>query len=220
VYVAPALGGWKSSGFFGVAILVYFLVLGFLLLFLWTRVNLPLLYAQSDVDQTQAYDAGRKEGILVGEKRAVDALGDKISPRSSERAARDLAPREAASPKRVLWVDDQPLNNQNEIRILKDTLFVQVDTSLSAQDALEKLGGTHYDLIVSAMENSEGRQAGLEMLTKLRASEKEQNKESTPCILYSPLASAEIMNQAEMKRALATNSPLALIDQADAILRG
>ena len=221
LYVAPALGGWKSSGFFGVAILIYFLVLGFLLLFLWTRVNLPLLYAQSDVDQNQAYEDGRKEGILLGEKRAVDALGRKIISKSNEGAVRDLAPRESASQKRLLWVDEQPLNNQNEMRILKDTTAVQVDTSITTRDALEKLGSTRYDLVISAIEHAEGFQDGLNMLTQLRATESEKGSEHMPFIFYCGRpVSADVESQVARLGAVRTKSPLMLIEKATDILRG
>jgi len=219
-YVSPALGSWYGSGFFGVALLIYFSVLGFLLLFLWTRVNLPLLYAQSDVDQNQAYEVGRKEGILQGEKRAVDVLGGKISTKGAEEVSRDLAPREAASPKRLLWVDNQPLNNQNEMRILKDSLSVQVDTSLTAQDALGKLGSTHYDLVVSALEQADGFQVGLDMVSSMRRSESEQSSGHTPVLFYcSRPISAEAESQLKRLGAAHTESPLALIEKATDILK-
>ena len=220
-YVSPALGSWYGSGFFGVALLIYFSVLGFLLLFLWTRVNLPLLYAQSDVDQNQAYEVGRKEGILQGEKRAVDVLGGKISTKGAEEVSRDLAPRESASPKRLLWVDNQPLNNQNEMRILKDSLSVQVDTSLTAQDALGKLGSTHYDLVVSALEQADGFQVGLDMVSSMRRSESEQGSGHTPVLFYcSRPISAEAESQLKRLGAAHTESPLALIEKATDILKG
>lgn len=216
--VAPALGGWKGSGFFSVAILIYFMVLGFLLLFLWTRVNLPLLYAQSDLDQTLAYvrKESREAGKVDGEKLAQEQLVNLYSPVSVPAATRDLGPREAADQKHLLWVDDQPVNNQNEIRILEDTLPVAVETSPSTQDALEKLNGAKYDLIISDLGRPEGRRAGLDLLSQLRGS----GDYNTPFIIYSRMTSAEIESQAARLRAMSTNSPVKLIEKATTILKG
>jgi DNA-binding NarL/FixJ family response regulator len=63
-------------------------------------------------------------------------------------------------------VDDQPVINQNEIRILEDTLPVKVDTSLSTQDALDKLSNTRYDLVISGLGLPESRRAGLDLLSQ------------------------------------------------------
>jgi CheY-like chemotaxis protein len=212
--VAPTLGSWRGSGFFGAAILIYFLVLGFLLLFLWTRVNLPLLYAQSDLDQAAAF--WREEGKVDGEKQALEQLVNQYSPVSAPAATRDLGPREAPARKRLLWVDDQPVNNQNEIRVLEDTLPVKVDTSLSTQDALEKLSQTNYALIISDLSRPENRRAGLQLLSQIR----EGNDYSTPFIIYSRMASAEVEAQAARLRGMSTNSPVKLIEKATTILRG
>jgi CheY-like chemotaxis protein len=213
-YAAPALGNWRGSGFFGVAILIYFAVMGFLLLFLWTRVNLPVLYAQSDLDQTRAF--WREEGKLSGEKQALEQLVNQYSTKGSTATTRDLGPRETTAKKRLLWVDDQPVNNQNEIRILEDTLPVKVDNSLSTQDALEKLSNTQYDLVISDLGRPESRRAGLDLLSQMRGG----GDYNTPFIIYSLMASAEIEAQVARLRGMATNSPVKLIEKATAVLKG
>lgn len=221
VYVSPALGGWKSSGYFGVAILIYFLVLGFLLLFLWTRVNLPLLYAQSDVDQNQAYEDGVNEGIVTGENKATAFYAEKLAPQLGiVGATRSLEPKTASEAKHLLWVDDHPENNRNEKHILEGTMNVNVEICLSTNEALDKFEKTRYDLIISDMGRGIDRQAGLDLLTKLRISEEEKSQGYTPFIIYSSRpASAEVESKIGRLGAITTNSPLVLIDKATAILK-
>jgi CheY-like chemotaxis protein len=207
-YVAPALGGWPGSGFFGVAILIYFVVLGFLILFVWTRVNLPLLYTQSDLDQSLAYKRGKEEGKLTGEKQALEQVAEKYS-----QAAAQAKAQEGEKGKRLLWVDDRPGNNQSEMRLLEDTLHVTIDISKSTDDALEKTKKSTYDLIVSDLGRPEGREAGLDLLRKLRPDSQ------TPFIIYSRMTSPDIEAKAAQQNAIATNSPVTLINKATAILK-
>ncbi|HEV7898266.1 MAG TPA: response regulator [Planosporangium sp.] len=51
---------------------------------------------------------------------------------------------------RILWVDDNPEWNVSLVRLFRQ-LGMAVDTSLSTQEALTKLEGRSYDLIISDM---------------------------------------------------------------------
>ncbi len=213
-FVSPALGGWKTSAIFGIADLMYFLVLGFLLLFLWTRVNLPLLYARSDVEQTLAYELIRQEGMVEGEQKAVDVLAQKISPAPVHEVSRDLASGDISRRKHLLWVDDRPSNNENVARVLQNTLAVVIDTATSTPDALQKLSDSKYELVISDLGRPEGRFAGLDLVSQLR-----QNQNNVTFIIYSRMATPELEAQAAKYNATTTNSPLILIEKVTRLLQ-
>lgn len=71
---------------------------------------------------------------------------------------------------RILWVDDHPENNVNEKRTLEDFAF-HVDQVRSTAEALSRLLGRSFDLILSDMERDGRKDAGIELLTKLRSSD-------------------------------------------------
>jgi len=50
-YLAPGLGNFASSPMFAIAILIYFLICGFLLVYLWTRLYLAGAFRRADVEQ-------------------------------------------------------------------------------------------------------------------------------------------------------------------------
>lgn len=73
---------------------------------------------------------------------------------------------------RVLWVDDEPANNELEIEALRGR-EVDVDCATSNDEALEHISAdpAAYDLILSDIaRGSEGPRAGLELPAKLHAS--------------------------------------------------
>jgi CheY-like chemotaxis protein len=67
---------------------------------------------------------------------------------------------------RILWVDDHPNNNGYERRMLL-ALGISVDLATSTGEALEKVGHTSYDVILSDMARDRP-DAGLVLLRRLR----------------------------------------------------
>jgi CheY-like chemotaxis protein len=92
------------------------------------------------------------------------------------------APDTRPKPAGVLWVDDQPSHNA----LLVDRLERQgvvVDTARSTKEALQKLTGQRYQLIVSDMERVESGKpmpnAGLELIRTVRTFDRD-----TPVVIY------------------------------------
>lgn len=69
-----------------------------------------------------------------------------------------------SSAQRVLWVDDRPEGNREEIRRMEH-LGVRVDTAISNADAAEHLRGRQYALVISDMKrpHPETQLAGLDL---------------------------------------------------------
>lgn len=92
------------------------------------------------------------------------------------------APDTRPKPAGVLWVDDHPAHNA----LLVDHLERQgvvVDTARSTKEALQKLTGQRYQLIVSDMERVESGKpvpnAGLELIRTVRTFDRD-----TPVVIY------------------------------------
>ncbi|WP_458207855.1 response regulator [Haladaptatus sp. NG-SE-30] len=83
----------------------------------------------------------------------------------------------------LLWVDDEPANNEYERAALR-ALGVSVITSRTTDDALVKLRSNDYDVIISDMSRN-GSRAGLDILEA-----KQRVGDSTPLIVYSRSVSA------------------------------
>jgi CheY-like chemotaxis protein len=86
-------------------------------------------------------------------------------------------------PAGVLWVDDNPSHNALQLDQLERRGIV-VDTARSTREAVQKLTGQRYQLIVSDMERIEGGKpvpnAGLELIRTVRTFDRE-----TPVVIYS-----------------------------------
>jgi hypothetical protein len=70
-YASIGLGSFPSSGIFSLALLIYFLVCGFLISYLWTRVYLPRELVQSDLAAQLTQVASELTGIQ--EQADIDA---------------------------------------------------------------------------------------------------------------------------------------------------
>ena len=93
---------------------------------------------------------------------------------------------------KVLWVDDNPDNNNYERQAL-EALGVQFMISTSTEDAINKVKNHKFGAIISDMGRRHDPRAGYTLLEKLRAS-----GDRTPFIIYSRSRSPE--NQAEARR--------------------
>ena len=105
---------------------------------------------------------------IGGDEEVAKLTEEFIGHYSSIRRARIVASFLVGA--RILWVDDHPENNINEKRTLED-FGVQVDQVRSATEALERLLGRPFNLILSDMDRDGCSDAGLELLRTLRLSD-------------------------------------------------
>lgn len=104
----------------------------------------------------QAFDAAMEErGLRASAPRAGAPL----------RRAQTAAP--ALTRLRVLWVDDCPENNTNEVRML-GALGASVEQVTSTADALGRLRRGRYDVVLSDMARGSQADAGRELLREMR----------------------------------------------------
>jgi len=164
----------------------------------------------------------RAPGLEASGKRqeAAAALGAAMAAREeSDEALKAVAdPRDAAkalpSPRaqrrlqgaRVLWVDDKPVNNRYERQAL-EALGVDIDLSLSTEEALKSIRQRPYDLIISDMARPEDRQAGLTLLDELR-----ESGNQTPYAIYAGVMTPRTVGEAREHGAIgATDLPQELV---------
>lgn len=109
-------------------------------------------------------------------------------------------------PAGLLWVDDHPERNALQIDQL-ERRGVVVDTARSTKEALQKLTGQRYQLIVSDMERAEGGKpvpnAGLELIRTVRTFDRD-----TPVVIYTAGPSHKVLTDtaAHIGADLVTNS--------------
>ena len=99
------------------------------------------------------------------EKAVLEKEGHRIPRDQSEHTLRRIGKG------RILWVDDDPTNNDLEIAALKER-GVAVDSATSNEEALDRvaLDPAAYDLVLSDIDRGpEGKKAGLELPPRLRA---------------------------------------------------
>jgi CheY-like chemotaxis protein len=128
---------------------------------------------------------------------------------SVERAAEMTATRR---PPEILWVDDRPGNNINERSALA-SLGMRCTLALSTDEALEKLRGSHFDVVISDMGRPPDPQAGYTLLAAMR-----EGGDQTPFVIYAGSNAPEHKELARSHGALgSTNRPQELLDL---VLRG
>ena len=79
---------------------------------------------------------------------------------------------------RILWVDDHPENNKNEIRMFSE-LGVEIDPAKDLKEASDLMKHNPYDLVFSDMIHGDNKKAGLDLLDMLFS-----EKESLSVIFY------------------------------------
>jgi CheY-like chemotaxis protein len=135
----------------------------------WERMELP---AQESGDDAPGDSPAGLSVVPSAEPR-----GDE--PPGWSAARPDTRPKPAG----VLWVDDNPSHNALQLDQLERRGIV-VDTARSTREAVQKLTGQRYQVIVSDMERIEGGKpapnAGLELIRTVRTFDRE-----TPVVIYS-----------------------------------
>lgn len=69
---------------------------------------------------------------------------------------------------RVLWVDDNPINNISEMTILL-SVGVHIDVVTSTEEALSRLSANDYDLVISDIARDGVSDEGLRFLSQVRS---------------------------------------------------
>lgn len=106
----------------------------------------------------------------------------------------------------VLWVDDNPDNNRFE-REAFEAVGIRFELSTSTEDALQQLTRRRFDAVISDMSRGQERQAGYELLDRLR-----QRNDSTPFFIYAGSSAVRHREEALARGAQgSTNSPQELM---------
>jgi CheY-like chemotaxis protein len=125
----------------------------------------------------------QEAAAALGAAVAARVDGDKASetnadPRDVARALPSPRVQQRLQGARILWVDDRPSNNRFERQTL-EALGIEIDTSISTEDAMKMIRRRSYDLIISDMGRPDDPQAGYTLLDELR-----ESGNQTPYVLY------------------------------------
>jgi CheY-like chemotaxis protein len=163
-----------------------------------SRLNLT---ANLSPDDTKALQDQISKSI-TGSAKAVNALNS-AATQSTKQA------------RQILWVDDTPSNNTYEKQAFESLGFT-VTNALSTDEALDQVRRRKFDLIISDMGRPEGRQAGYDLLAKLKDA-----GVNAPFIIYTSANTPEMRQEALRRGAFATtNQPDELIHlAADALAK-
>ncbi len=145
------------------------------------------------------------EATASGARAAFDLVAEIATPRAIRTAGRST----------VLWVDDRP-NINIQGREALEALGVTFVLTLSTEEALQKLKGGSFDVVISDMGRPPDPQAGYTLLDKLRAS-----GDRTPFIIYAGSRAPEHRAEARRRGAMGcTNRPDELFEMVmEAIAR-
>jgi CheY-like chemotaxis protein len=163
----------------------------------WERLELATEEPDEKAD-------GESQGAKAGTVTVLPASGAPAEDPAQTKAAQQ--PDTRPKPAGVLWVDDHPEHNALQLDQLERRGIV-VDTARSTREALQKLTGQRYQLIVSDMERVEGGKpvpnAGLELIRTVRTFDRD-----TPVVIYSAAPSERILDDtaAQIGADLVTNS--------------
>lgn len=96
------------------------------------------------------------------------------------------APPPPAAAFRILWVDDNPDNNREERAVLQERFGVSITIATNTEDALSRLSGQTFDLVVSDAVRGDDYEAGMKLLSAMR-----QRGSSTPFLVYTGVTNFE-----------------------------
>jgi CheY-like chemotaxis protein len=213
-FLAPGLGGFTGANIFAIGIVVFAVLIGFFLSYLWTRLNLASLFVESDARANIA--AAEQRGIQRGEKQALEATTTAAAVGREARETRDATGAPGAI--HGLWVDDQPENNASEMDSMEKLLGVEFVNKRTTEEGLAELNANpgKYAFVITDMSRPGDRRAGYTLLDEMRAREI-----TTPVVVYSAASSPEYDREARRHGAVgATNSPSSLLELVSQIVGG
>jgi CheY-like chemotaxis protein len=129
-------------------------------------------------------------GSKADARETLDLVQETVTPRVLRKAAKA----------KVLWVDDRPGNNTYERQSL-EALGVSFTLATSTDEALEKLKGTTFNVIISDMGRPPDTRAGYTLLDRLRAA-----GDSTPLVFYAGSNAPEHKAEARKHGALGSTN--------------
>jgi hypothetical protein len=177
-FLAPGLGNLPGASIFAICVVVFAILIGFFLSYLWTRLNLASLFVESDARAREA--AAEHRGFERGEMQTLEATTTAAAVGNEARGTRDAkgAPRII----NALWVDDRPANNVIEMQSMEKLLGVKFVTKISTEDALEELTAhpDEFAFVITDMSRPGDPRAGYTLLDEMRA-----RGITAPVIIYS-----------------------------------
>ena len=100
-------------------------------------------------------------------KSAAAARHTEVSPQASRAVAERLRrAQERVAATRLLWIDDHPTGNTEEMRILKG-LGATIDLAVSSDEARERLAAAVYDIVLSDIERGKQGDEGIRFLPEV-----------------------------------------------------
>lgn len=202
-----------------VAAVLYGLGVGFLFFYLWARLQLRV---QLEDAEKQAEERSRREvEVAAALAQAVAKSDTTESTAAIKRVASDATAKASQQPalssQRVLWVDDNPVNNQDIVSALR-TLGVTVDLALTTQGGMSQLATQSYGLVITDLGRREAGvenlMAGADLLKQIRESGR-----AIPVFVYGGRRAVE--NRQELMNlgaTLVTNRPTELFENAVGVL--
>lgn len=175
------------------------------LLFSWNRLKLVSLGPMGfryDAAVAETAGAAREWNAKLG-KGTVDI------PRVRETIRRAFEAETSANltGKNILWVDDNPPNNNLATRALI-RLGVNLVTALSTEEAMERIAHHRFDMIISDMGRGSNMHAGYDLFELVRRTDGK-----VPFAIFSGEDRAEFRKEAARRGAqLSTNDILELIN--------
>ena len=182
---------------------------GFVLLWnAWRRQGIhsvsvgPLSFRMQQA-AVEATAAAARDWQAKGSAKEVDV--SKI--RSTVARAFDPETADRLVGKSILWVDDNPANNELGVRALRK-FQMEVEQVISTEAALAALRSRHFDLIISDMGRGSNMRAGYELLEAIRRTDMQ-----VPFLIFAGSDSPEFRREAQQRGAqLSTNDTIELID--------
>lgn len=185
----------------------------------WSAANMLSAWASQPRSRRRSEPKRKKRA-----EEEVETLGDEPSEITGQRIATASAPSPASVANTVtkwvpdsqaqqdlqgatvLWVDDNPDNNRFE-REAFQAIGIRFELSTSTEDALRQLDRRRFNAIISDMGRGEERQAGYELLERLR-----QTDRKTPFFIYAGASAVRHREDAIARGAQgSTNSPKELM---------
>ena len=216
-FLAAGLGGLPGADVFATVLFIFAVLNGFFLSYLWARLQLPGLFALSDVQAiaVDAAAAGRQQGQAQGlakGKQLIEEQGParQLPPVEAEATPPDPQSAAVEGPIRALWVDDNPDNNRTIRQVLTDYFNVEFDLVSDTRSAMAALksGKDRYAFVITDMGRVGDRSAGYTLLREMKTAEI-----TPPTIIYAARANPELEAEAKRRGAVGlTNTPNQLTD--------
>ena len=161
----------------------------------------PLDFQMQEAVDAAAIAARDWEAKAPGQKTDVPRIRATISRAFEQDVADKL------TGKSILWVDDNPGNNELAVRALR-RLHLDIVQETSTEAGLAAMGRRHFDLVISDMGRGADMRAGYGLLAAIRS-----NKNNVPFLIFAGSDNPEFRREAATRGAqLSTNDMLELID--------